>query len=120
MARDASPLKPEKPAVAGPPAQPRYGLVLVPPEETRPLQRAQLVWRRAISVVEPLDQHDVLAVVLELLRTAHHDVATMSHALTLGRARVREHPADVVARQGTRVLEQAIAFMGVEPRSGDR
>jgi hypothetical protein len=72
------------------------------------------LWRVATDVGEPLDHHDVLAVILELLRAAHHDVATVSDALTFGRAYVQVHPADVAARRGVLLLEQALAFMGVE------
>ena len=84
------------------------------------LSPAQLVWRHATEAPDDLDQHDVLAVVLDLLRIARHDVSTMLHALTLGRTRLRESPADLVAGRATLLLEQAITFMGIEPRAGDR
>lgn len=90
------------------------------PEPSRPLQLAQLVWHRALDLTAPDVEHDALAVVLELLQTAHHDIATMSHALTLGRAQVHEHPSELAARRGTKLLERAIAFMGAEPRAGSR
>jgi hypothetical protein len=65
-------------------------------------------------VTDPLDQHDVLAVVLELLRAAQHDASTVSRALTLGRTCARERPSDVGVERGVLLLEQALAFMGLE------
>jgi hypothetical protein len=64
-------------------------------------------------------QHDRFAVALDLLRAAHHDPATMAHALTLGRSHVRADGDDDVARGGVRILEAAIAFLGVKPNRRD-
>lgn len=66
-----------------------------------------------------MEHHDRFALALELLRAAHHDAATMAHALSLGRTHVNGHPEDAMARGGVRVLERAIAFLGVKPRAGD-
>jgi hypothetical protein len=63
--------------------------------------------------------HDPFADALDLFRSAHHRRAAMSHALNLGRTHLRAHPADAEARAGTKILEAAIAFLGVERRAGD-
>jgi hypothetical protein len=88
------------------------------PSERAP-ERAQVVWRRALELVDPLAQHDRFALALDLLRAAHHDPATMAHALTLGRTHLRAHSEDATARAGVTILEAAIAFLGVRPRTGD-
>jgi hypothetical protein len=106
--------KPEGATVAGSGGLPS-GLAGPPPSPS-----AQRVWRRAAEATHPLDRHDVLAVVLELLRAARHDVATVSHALTIGRRWALEHPSDVGVDSGVMFLEQALTFMGVEPNGGDR
>lgn len=90
-----------------------------PTPGARPPERSQLVWQHALEVVDPLAQDARFALALDLLRAAHHDPATMAHALTLGRTHLRAHPEDAVARGGARILEAAIAFLGVKPRTGD-
>jgi hypothetical protein len=86
-----------------------------PAPTKRPLERAQLVWQRAVELVDPVEQHDRFAVALELLRTAHHDPTAMAHALNLGRTHLRDDADDTEARGGVNVLERAIAFLGVKP-----
>jgi hypothetical protein len=85
----------------------------------RPLERAQVVWRYALDLVDdaPSDGHVVVA--LDLLRTAHHDVATLAHARVLGMTRVRAHPDDVAAAAAVARLNRAIVFLGVRPTSND-
>jgi hypothetical protein len=56
--------------------------------------------------------------VLALLRTARHDADTMTHALGLGRSRARHPSNDETTRRGVRLLERAIAFLGVEAQPG--
>lgn len=90
------------------------------PTGQRPSPSAKRLWNCATKVSAPLDHHDALAVVLELLREARHDVATVAHALTLGRSHVRAHPSDPGAKHGVLMLEQALTFLGVEPRAGHR
>jgi hypothetical protein len=90
-----------------------------PTPAARPLERAQLVWRRALELADPLTQRDQFAMALDLLRAAHNDPATMAHALTLGRTYLRAHADDAIALGGARILEAAITFVGVEPRAGD-
>jgi len=85
----------------------------------RPQERAQLVWRRALDSADPSAQYDRFALALELVRAAHHDPATMAHALNLGRTHLHAHPEDALARGGATILEAAIAFLGIKPRAGD-
>jgi hypothetical protein len=82
-------------------------------------ERAQLVWGRALELSDPEAQHDRFADALSLLRAAHHDPATLAHALTLGRTHLRTHAGDALARRGARLLEATITFLGVKPRTGD-
>ena len=84
-----------------------------------PQEGAQLVWRRALDSADPSAQHDQPALALELLRAAHHDPATMAHALNLGRTHLHAHPEDALARGGVTILDAAIAFLGIKPRAGD-
>ena len=107
-------MKPEATTVAS------RGTLPVRPSGPRPLASAQQVWRRAAEATDPLDRHDVLAVVLELLRAAHHDVVTVSHAVTIGRRCAVEHPSDAAVQRGVAFLEHALTFMGAELRAGDR
>jgi hypothetical protein len=85
----------------------------------RPLETAELVWRLARAMGEGRTLHDPFAVALDLLRAARHDPATMAHALTLGRTHLRVHAGDTAARAGARLLEGAIVFLGVKPRTGE-
>lgn len=89
-------------------------------QRPRQAQSAQRIWRRAASVTGALDEHDVLAVVLELLRAARHDVGTVSEALTIGRRRASERPSDAGVQRGLMFLEHALVFMGVELPTGRR
>ncbi len=84
----------------------------------KPLERAQVVWERARELADPTAQHDQFAVALELLRAAHHDPTAMSHALALGQTSVSADGDDAKARGGVKILERAIAFLGVKPSSG--
>jgi hypothetical protein len=78
-----------------------------------------VVWQRALTVVGRPAQQDRFALALDLLRAAHHSPATMVHALTLGTNHLHAHPDDALAREGVAILEAAIAFLGVKPRTGD-
>ena len=86
---------------------------------SRPLERAQLVWRRAIQLAGPRAFHDRFGNALDLLRTAHHDPATMAHALSIGRGQLQSDAGDATTRAAVEVLEAAIAFLGVKPRAGE-
>jgi hypothetical protein len=48
-----------------------------------------------------------------LLHTARHDADTMTHALGLGHSQARHPSNDETTRRGVRLLEPAIAFLGV-------
>jgi hypothetical protein len=85
---------------------------------TRPPERAQEVWLRALQLAGPRAVHDRFNNALDLLRAAHHDPATMAHALALGRGRLRDATDDELARTAAGILEAAIAFLGVKPRTG--
>jgi hypothetical protein len=80
---------------------------------------AAQVWRRAQELVDPLAHHDLVALALNLLRTAHHDPAAMADALALGRQHVRSHPDDTTASGGVEVLERGMAFLGMKSASLD-
>jgi hypothetical protein len=83
------------------------------------VERAQLVWRRALELARSEAPRDRFGLALDLLRAAHHDPATMAHALALGRRHLRAHAADPVARGAASVLEAAITFLGVRPRQNE-
>lgn len=85
----------------------------------RRLEPAQLVWRLARTMGEGRTLREPFADALDLLRAAHHRPAAMSHALSLGRTHLRVHPGDAAARAGARILEAAIVFLGVKPRTDD-
>jgi hypothetical protein len=84
----------------------------------RPLEPAQVVWRRAVELAGSGDR-DHFVVELDLLRTAHHGPSTLRHALMLGRARRRDHPADPVLRDAVRLLERATSWLGTRPTDGE-
>jgi hypothetical protein len=80
----------------------------------RPLEQAERVWERAVELAGAGAgvEHDRFAVALDLLRTAQHGPSTMLHALTLGRAHHRDHPADPDVREAVRLLERATTWLG--------
>jgi hypothetical protein len=95
-----------------------------PVAQARPPEPAQLVWTLALDLGHPLPSSvglldRGLAPALELLRAAHHDRATVAHALTLGRTHLRAHPGDAVAVGAVAVLDAAITFLGARPYPGD-
>ena len=77
------------------------------------------MWWRAVELAGAPAQDDRPALALELVRTAHHSAATMVHAVTLGMSHLHAHPDDSLAREAVTILEAAIAFLGVKPRTGD-
>jgi hypothetical protein len=85
----------------------------------RPVERAQLVWRRALELSGHGARHDRFALALDLLRAAHHDPATMAHALALGRRHLLAEEVDPSARGAASALEEAIAFLGVKPHDDE-
>jgi hypothetical protein len=86
---------------------------------TRPPKRARLIWSRALELADRPAPRAQFVLALDLLRAAHHDPATVSRAVTIGRAHVRAHADDAVALGGVKILEAAAAFIGVAPRTID-
>ena len=80
-----------------------------------PLERAQVVWRRAIELGGTLVGHDPPEAALDLLRVALHDVSTMAHALALGRTRLRGDTDNTEVAGGVDVLQRAVRFLGARP-----
>lgn len=78
----------------------------------RPLERAQLVWMRAVALSEREQHRDPFTIVLDLLRAARHGPSTMLHALALGQAQQRAQPDDVPTRDAVRLLSRSIAWLG--------
>jgi hypothetical protein len=78
-----------------------------------------LVWSRALELAGPSEREDLFRLALELLRSAHHDPATMRHALALGQTWADAHPDDPTAAQAAGLLERTITFLGVRPRDGE-
>jgi hypothetical protein len=74
-----------------------------------------VVWLQAQERHRSTDDSQLLVEALGLSRAAHHDGATLAHALGLGRATVRRQPGDNVAIGGVHLLEQAIAFLDRAP-----
>jgi hypothetical protein len=72
------------------------------------------VWHHSLELADHCDQLDPSDQALALLRTACHDADTMTHALGLGRSQTRHPSYDETTRRGVRLLERAIAFLGVE------
>jgi hypothetical protein len=82
-------------------------------------ERAPLVWSRALELAGPSEHEDLFRLALELLRSAHHDPATMRHALALGRSWTASHPADTTGSPAVGLLERTITFLGVRPREDE-
>jgi hypothetical protein len=82
-------------------------------------ERAPLVWARALELAGPSEREDLFRLALELLRSAHHDPATMRHALALGRSWTRLHPDDMTGSLAIGLLERTITFLGVRPREDE-
>jgi hypothetical protein len=78
----------------------------------QPLERAQVVWRRALALARSNRSRDRVLPSLDLLRAARHGPSTMIHALTLGRAQLAAAPRDVPTREAVRLLTCTIAWLG--------
>jgi hypothetical protein len=78
----------------------------------RPLERAQLVWRRAVTLSTPGQEGERFGPVLDLLRTAHHGPSTMLHALALGREQQRIAPHDRRIGDAVRLLARTTEWLG--------
>ena len=80
---------------------------------------AQRVWQRSLELAGPGRDVYLPDQALALARMAGHDPDTMTHALRLGRSRARHPSNDDTTRRGVRLLERAIAYLGVRPLSGE-
>jgi hypothetical protein len=91
------------------------------PAEARalPVQRAQLVWRRAVTLSATTGYDDHSAVVLDLLQTADQGLTTMRHALALGWTHQRSDPGDVPTRDAIDLLVRTIAWLGQRSEPGE-
>lgn len=83
------------------------------------MERAELICDRSGEMAALVGPDDVGNVAIELLRAADHDETTLTHALGIGRSRVRREPTDASARRGVRLLEAVVAFLGVKPRDDE-
>jgi hypothetical protein len=83
------------------------------------LERAQLVWLRAVSLARQNPDQDSFVGVLDLLRTARHGPSTVLHALALGRAHQRATPADIPTRDAVGLLTRTITWLGKRSDDSD-
>jgi hypothetical protein len=83
------------------------------------VERAETVLDRSTDLAVNTGPHDMGAVALHLLRAAHHDHATLDHALHIGRTRLRREPASHAAQRAVQLLESVIGFLGPKPRHDD-
>ena len=87
-------------------------LTVVDPVELPPPPHSKLVWHRTLELAETFEQRHLFMVVLDVLRAARYDVATMTYALALGHSHLADHRGDLVAWRAAGLLGQAIAFLG--------
>lgn len=78
----------------------------------RPLELAQRVWQRAVTLARSDLDADRVTAPLDLIRTAHLGPSTLLHALRLGREQQRATPADVPTRRGVQLLARTIGWLG--------
>ncbi len=83
--------------------------------QAHPLQQAQIVWQRALALAIPVEKHDPVTRVLELLSAAHYDSTTLAHAAALGRTEIRTNGAAAALERAVRMLDRGVAFLGVKP-----
>jgi hypothetical protein len=83
------------------------------------LEVAQRVWHRSLELAGTGRHRHLSDQALALARTAGNDPDTMTHALCLGRSRARHPSNDETTRRGVRLLERAIAYLGVRVELGD-
>jgi hypothetical protein len=105
------------PIAHGPPQRSagRASTTAAPVLAARPPELAQLVWRRALALVDPGAPRDQLGVAIDLLRVAQHNPSVMLHASTLGRTYLRGRADDNRARAAAQLLHAAITLLGVKP-----
>ena len=69
-----------------------------------------------MEVAEDFEESHLFVVVLDLLRTAGHDVVTPADAVALASAHVGRHPRDLVAWRAVGLLRLALVFLSGDPR----
>jgi hypothetical protein len=77
------------------------------------LEISQRVWQRSLELASTGGHLDLPDRALALARAAGHDPDTMAHALGLGRSRGRHPSNDETTRDGLRLLEQVVAYLGI-------
>jgi hypothetical protein len=85
----------------------------------QPLERAQVVWRRAVTLSAAGRDGERFGPVLDLLRTAHHGPSTMLHALALGREQQRVAPGDLRVREAVRLLTRTAEWLGTRSEDNE-
>lgn len=103
----------------GAPRRRRSGAGALRRDRPQPLERAQLVWLRAVTLSTPPAEQDRFVVMLDLLRTAHHGPSTMLHALAIGQAKERDTPDDTTTRDAVTLLARTIAWFGQRTEAGE-
>ena len=83
------------------------------------MELAQRVWQRSLELASTGPHLRLPDQALTLARAARHDADTMAHALRLGRSRARHPSNDETTRRGIRLLEQAIAYLGIKAEQGE-
>ncbi len=83
------------------------------------MERAELICVRSGELAVLVGPDDVGNVAIDLLRAADHDETTLTHALGIGRSRLRREPADDSARRSVQLLEAVVAFLGVKLRGDE-
>jgi hypothetical protein len=85
----------------------------------KPLERAQLVWQKAITLSATDRGKEPFGTILILLRAAHHGPSTMLHALALGREQQRIAPGDPKVRDAVRLLSRTVEWLGKRTDEGE-
>lgn len=85
-------------------------------DEWRPLERSQVVWRRALELGSPAGS-ERFGAGLDLLRTAGNDPTTLAHALALGGAQLRHPSGDPAVQHGVDMLAWTVEFLGHRSRA---
>lgn len=85
----------------------------------QPLEPAQLVWRRAVTLSTAEPDGERFGLVLDLLRTAQHGPSTMLHALALGREQQRIAPGDLRIRDAIRLLTRTTEWLGTRAEDNE-
>ena len=69
-----------------------------------------------MELAEHFEESHFFVVVLDVLRTAGHDVVTLADAVALASAHLDRHATDLVAWRAAALLRRALVFLGGDPR----